>query len=168
MKIQLPSRAKDLDIFLHGRSIEFYSEYNFIGWLGEIAPAIGKKWGLDEKVYVFEINIDKLTELAPGDAHFQAIPKFPETYRDISILVDRAVSSLGITEAILEAGQPHITRADLYDQFEGKKIEKGKKSLTLSLVFQSPEKTLTDNEVNPAFENIVKTLAERHGASLRE
>jgi phenylalanyl-tRNA synthetase beta chain len=168
LKLQLPSRAGNLEIFLPGRSIEFYSGNELIGRLGEIVPATGKKWGLDEKVYIFEINIDSLTELLPEAVRYQAIPKYPETYRDISILVDQVVSSQGITEAILEAGQPYISRADLYDQFEGKKIEKGKKSLTLSLAFQSPEKTLTDSEVNPAFENIVKTLAERHGASLRE
>jgi phenylalanyl-tRNA synthetase beta chain len=168
LKIQLPSRAGKSDNFLPGRSIEFYSGDELVGRLGEISPSTGKKWGLDEKAYVFEINIHSLTELVPGVARYQAIPKYPETYRDISILVDRTVSSQGITEAILEAGQPYIRRADLYDHFEGKKIEKGKKSLTLSLAFQSPEKTLTDGEVNPAFENIVKTLAERHGASLRE
>ena len=68
----------------------------------------------------------------------------------------------------METGAPLITRADLYDHFEGKKIEKGKKSLTLSLVFQSDDKTLTDNEVNPLFDKIVRTLADKHGATLRE
>jgi phenylalanyl-tRNA synthetase beta chain len=56
----------------------------------------------------------------------------------------------------------------LYDHFEGDKIQEGKKSLTYALAFQSSDRTLADEEVNPVFEKIVKNLSSQLGAMLRE
>jgi len=69
---------------------------------------------------------------------------------------------------ILKAGQPLLQRVELYDHFEGKKIQSGKKSFTFALSFQSKDKTLSDDEVNPLFETIVQTLKTDLDASLRE
>jgi phenylalanyl-tRNA synthetase beta chain len=57
---------------------------------------------------------------------------------------------------------------ELFDHYQGKRLPPGKKSLTFALSFQSPEKTLTDEEVNPIFEKIVGSLSEQLGAALRE
>ena len=119
-------------------------------------------------VYVFEIDFGKVVESLPDRPRFEPIAKFPETYRDISLLVDQAVASNEIYDLILKTSAPLIRRVDLYDHFAGKKIEKGKKSLTFSLAFQSREKTLTDEEVNPVFDKIVETLSDKLGARLRE
>jgi phenylalanyl-tRNA synthetase beta chain len=99
---------------------------------------------------------------------FQPIPKYPETYRDISILVDQAVQAQTISDLIRQTSEPLIRRVELYDQYQGKKLPSGKKSLTFALSFQSPEKTLTDEEVNPIFAKIVGNLSEQLGAALRE
>ncbi|MBI5299436.1 MAG: hypothetical protein HY877_03980, partial [Deltaproteobacteria bacterium] len=56
---------------------------------------------------------------------------------------------------------------EIYDCFESKKLEAGKRSLAFALAFQSPEKTLTDDEVNPVFDKIVKALGDKYGATLR-
>ena len=68
----------------------------------------------------------------------------------------------------MEISAPLISRVELYDYFEGKKIEEGKKSLTYALIFQSSERTLTDEEVNPVFDKIVYGLSDKLGATLRE
>ena len=57
---------------------------------------------------------------------------------------------------------------ELYDQFEGRKLQEGKKSLTFALAFQLPDKTLTDEEVNPVFDKIVAVLHKKLGATLRD
>ena len=72
------------------------------------------------------------------------------------------------TPLILKAGQPLLKRVELYDHFEGKKIQSDKKSLTFALSFQSKDKTLSDDEVSPLFETIVQTLKTELDASLRE
>ena len=99
---------------------------------------------------------------------FQKIAKFPETYRDISILVDRQVTSQQVADLILKTGSLLIRKVELYDHFEGKKIQADKKSLTFALSFQSADRTLVDEEVTPLFERIIQTLENKLGASLRE
>jgi len=69
---------------------------------------------------------------------------------------------------ILKAGRPLLNRVELYDHFEGKKIQSDKKSLTFALSFQSKDRTLSDEEVNPIFQTIIQILKTELDASLRE
>jgi phenylalanyl-tRNA synthetase beta chain len=114
------------------------------------------------------LDLQKIEESLPPSPRFQSISKFPEIYRDISILVDRKVTSQKASDLILKTGQPLLKQVELYDHFEGKKIQSDKKSLTFALSFQSKDKTLSDDEVSPLFETIVQTLKMELDASLRE
>ena len=82
-------------------------------------------------------------------------------------MIDKSVPAKEVATLICSVGGPLLGTAELYDCFESKKLEEGKKSLAFALVFQSPEKTLTDDEVNPLFDRIVKALGEKYGATLR-
>ncbi len=139
-----------------------------LGFLGQMAPEQNLVGELGQNVYALELDLGALEKSASSSLQFKPIPKFPETYRDISILVDRSVTSQKAADVILKTGSPLIQKVELYDHFEGKKIQADKKSLTFALSFQSAERTLSDNEVNPLFEKIVQTLKSELGASLRE
>jgi phenylalanyl-tRNA synthetase beta chain len=139
-----------------------------LGCLGQMAPEQGSVGDLGQNTFALEIDLGALEKSASSSRQFQPIPKFPETYRDISILVDRSVTSQTAEDLILKAGSPLIQKVQLYDHFEGKKIQADKKSLTFALSFQSTDRTLSDEEVNPLFEKIVQTLKSELGASLRE
>ena len=139
-----------------------------LGFLGQMAPEQNLVGELGQNVYALELDLGALEKSASSSLQFKPIPKFPETYRDISILVDRSVTSQKAADVILKTGSPLIQKVDLYDHFEGKKIQADKKSLTFALSFQSAERTLSDDEVNPLFEKIVQTLKSELGASLRE
>jgi phenylalanyl-tRNA synthetase beta chain len=136
-----------------------------LGYMGQLSQ---DKTEIAEKVFVWELDLQKLEESLPPRRRFQSIAKFPETYRDISILVDRKVSSQKASDLILKIGHPLLKQVELYDHFEGKKIQSDKKSLTFALSFQSKDKTLSDDEVSPLFEAIVQTLKTELDASLRE
>ena len=137
-----------------------------LGYLGQMTVGNNAVGELGHSVYALEVDLGTLENSA--SFQFQSIPKFPETYRDISILVDRSVTSQNVADLILQTGRPLIQAVTLYDHFEGKKIQADKKSLTYALSFQSAERTLSDDEVNPLFETIVQTLKRELGASLRE
>ena len=139
-----------------------------LGFLGQMAPEQNLVGELGQNVCALELDLGALEKSASSSLQFQPIPKFPETYRDISILVDRSVTSQKAADVILKTGSPLIQKVELYDHFEGKKIQADKKSLTFALSFQSAERTLSDDEVNPLFEKIVQTLKSELGASLRE
>jgi len=149
---------------LPGKSVRVQIDDRELGYMGQMAPE--QNLVAELNVYALELDLGALEK--SSSLRFQPIPKFPETYRDISILVDRSVTSQKAADLILKTGCPLIQKVDLYDHFEGKKIQADKKSLTFALSFQSAERTLSDDEVNPLFEKIVQTLKSELGASLRE
>jgi len=168
LKLSLELQPSENAFLVPGKSVDCLIAGTKAGYLGELSSELLTQWDISQPAYVFEIDFGKVVESLPGRPRFEPIAKFPETYRDISLLVDEAVPSSEIYDLILKTSAPLIRRVDLYDHFAGKKIEEGKKSLTFSLAFQSHEKTLTDEEVNPVFEKIVATLADKLGARLRE
>ena len=168
LKLSLELQPSENAFLVPGKSVDCLIADTKAGYLGELSSELLTQWDISQPAYVFEIDFGKVVESLPGRPRFEPIAKFPETYRDISLLVDEAVPSSEIYDLILKTSAPLIRRVDLYDHFAGKKIEEGKKSLTFSLAFQSHEKTLTDEEVNPVFEKIVATLADKLGARLRE
>ncbi|MEE8268381.1 MAG: phenylalanine--tRNA ligase subunit beta, partial [Nitrospinaceae bacterium] len=160
-----PSQRSFLD---SGQSADAFAGGRCVAYLGRLDPALANRWELSPDIYVFELNMEALAAAIADRPRFQAIPKYPETYRDISILVDQTVQAQTISDLIRQTSGPLIRRVELYDQYQGKRLPSGKKSLTFALSFQSPEKTLTDEEVNPIFEKIVGSLSEQLGAALRE
>lgn len=146
-----------------GKSVSCRTDGKELGYMGELTHT-----GVEEKVFALEVDLQGLEDSLPPRPRFQNIAKFPETYRDISILVDRKVTSQAVANLILKTGHPLIHQVELYDHFEGKKIQSDKKSLTFALSFQSAERTLSDEEVNPLFEAIIQALKAELGASLRE
>ena len=160
-----PSRRSFLD---SGQSADGFIGNQCIAYFGRLCPVMARRLELSPDINVFELNLEGFTEAISDQTRFQPIPKYPETYRDISILVNQTVQAQTISDLIREVSGPLIRRVELYDQYQGKRLPSGKKSLTFALSFQSPEKTLTDEEVNPIFEKIVRSLSDQLGAALRE
>ncbi|MFQ5449389.1 MAG: phenylalanine--tRNA ligase subunit beta [Nitrospinaceae bacterium] len=167
-KLSLEFRPSGRPFLNREKSVDCLAAGRVVGYLGELSPGLVRQWELSRPGFVWELDFDAVVSCLPEKPRFQPIPKYPETYRDISILVDQSVPSRKVADLILETSAPLIRRVELYDLFEGKKIERGKKSLTFSLSFQSPEKTLTDEEVKPVFDKILQSLSDRLGATLRE
>ena len=160
-----PSSRSFLD---SGQSADAFAGDRYVAYLGRLCPDMSRRLEVSPDIYVFELNMEALAAAIPEQTRFQPIPKYPETYRDISILVDQTVQAQTISDLIRQTSGPLIRRVELFDQYQGKRLPSGKKSLTFALSFQSPEKTLTDAEVNPIFEKIVGSLSDQLGAALRE
>ncbi len=167
-QVELEYQSSQRSFLDPGQSAEGFIGNRCIAYLGRLAPALATQWELSPNIYVFELNMEALAASIPEQTRFKSIPKYPETYRDISILVDQTVQAQTISDLIRQTSGPLIRRVELYDQYQGKRLPSGKKSLTFALSFQSPEKTLTDEEVNPIFEKIVGSLSDQLGAALRE
>ena len=169
MKIKLTEQPESGRPFmLKGKNVELVTNDKVCGYFGELSPGIVRQYELPRHCVVFELDFDRLTHALSKHVRFVSLPKFPETYRDISILIDKSVSSGEVSDRISQVGAPLLRKVELYDHFSGKKIQEGKKSLTYALTFQSADKTLVDEEVNPVFEKIVETLFSQFGAKLRE
>ena len=135
-----------------------------IGVVGEVHPAVKEHFELTPPVFMFEINIPALLPLMK-DKVYRAIPKFPATVRDIALVVDSGVTHQQILDTM--KGFSLVTEVALFDVYAGGQIPAGKKSMAYRLTFQSPDKTLTDQQVNGVQQAILKKLAMGLGATLR-
>jgi len=169
LKLKLIEQPElERSFMLKSRSVGLTVDAQDCGYLGELSPGIVRQYELPRHCVIFELDFDRLVHALPKQAKFSPLPRFPETFRDISILIDKAVTSGQVIDKINQAGGLLLRKVELYDHFEGDKIQEGKKSLTYALAFQSSDRTLADEEVNPVFEKIVKTLSSQLGAMLRE
>jgi phenylalanyl-tRNA synthetase beta chain len=167
-QVALDYRSSKRSFLDSGQSAEGFAGDRCIAYLGRLCPVMARRLELSTDIFVFELSMEALAAAIPDRTRFQPIPKYPETYRDISLLVDQTVQAQTISDLIRKTSGPLIRRVELFDQYQGKRLPPGKKSLTFALSFQSPEKTLTDEEVNPIFEKIVGSLSKQLGAALRE
>ena len=167
-KLNLAYNVLDRFPLASGRGMEFLVENSRLGFFGELSSQIRESFDLPGPVFVMELDFDVLMQRLPDTVTYKPIAKYPETYRDLSILVEKTVFSESIEKLIHKAGGSILRKVELYDCFVGKKLPPEKKSLTFALSFQSPNKTLTDDEVNPIFEKIVQMLNEKMGATLRD
>ncbi|MCK4964244.1 MAG: phenylalanine--tRNA ligase subunit beta, partial [Dehalococcoidia bacterium] len=95
-----------------------------------------------------------------------SIPKFPVTLRDIAVMVDASTPSKSV-QAIIEVS-PLVASVTLFDVYSGQQVPRGKKSLAFRILYQSTSRTLTDEEVNHAQQELVSRLSQELGATLRQ
>ena len=141
-----------------------------IGVMGQLMPAIAEEQGLPQGdvVYVAEIDLDAAEAVAAKtEIQVEPLPRYPSVTRDISILVDDTLPAATVRATIREAAPDTLVRVREFDRYQGKGVAEGKVSLSLRLTFRSPERTLTDSEVQTAMDAVLAALREKHGAVQR-
>jgi phenylalanyl-tRNA synthetase beta chain len=154
--------------FSPGNYVRVYAGKNYLGELGRISREAGAVFDLKERGFLFDLNLDLLLERSRECAPFQSWPRFPEVTRDMALIVSQTVLWQAIREAIDALQEPLIERIDLFDLYQGKPIPEGKKNLGVRLHYRSPERTLSDEEVNAIQEKVLRKVLNQFGASLRE
>lgn len=159
--------CKDNPTYHGGRCAEILSGDKKLGIIGQIHPSVCAEFKIDTDVYAAIINFEVLSELADMQRHYAPLPKFPAVTRDIAVTLDKDVE-VGEIVKIIKANRKGIIESyNLFDIYEGIQVGKGKKSVAYSLTFRSADKTLTDDDVNPIVDAILKQLEEKLGAQLR-
>ena len=134
-----------------------------IGMFGCVHPKISK-----DEVYVLEIDLDSLLDIPKEQMKFKEFSKFPGISKDVAFELPKDVTNDDVIHTIKEAGKKLLNKVEVFDYYEGDKIEKGKKSIAYSLYFESNDRTLSDEEVTPIFDSIIKLVTKRHNAILRD
>ncbi len=119
-------------------------------------------------VMLFELDIDALKPLRSRTNTFVHMPEFPRTEYDISMLFDGEVKWSDILQTVKSSHDPLLHGASFVDEYRGKQVPEGKKSVTLRLSIGSTEKTLTGEEIEACANAVMKKLAKRFGADLRK
>ncbi len=154
-------------VALHpGQSAAIKRNGKTVGFMGALHPELIKALDLNGPVFVFEIiQAELLTGSLP---RFDSLSKFPESRRDLALLVDEAVAFDAIRHVAEAHGGEFLKAVTLFDVYQGKGVGPGQKSLALGLTWQHPSRTLNDEEINEVIDFVVSALREQFGATLRE
>jgi len=99
---------------------------------------------------------------------FHELSKFPAVRRDIAVIVDENVSSQSISDCVRSAAGALLQELQLFDVYQGKGVDSGRKSVALGLTLQEFSRTLMDSEIDGVVVRVLSSLNENLGATLRE
>ena len=135
-----------------------------LGWLGRLHPTLEKHYGISN-IYAFEIDLDKalLAELPA----FSSVSKFPSVKRDLSVLIDNDIPVSDLLTAIKEELGQALINVEVFDVYRGQGIPEESKSISLSLVLQYVDKTMTDEDSEKYMNKALSILESRFEARLR-
>jgi phenylalanyl-tRNA synthetase beta chain len=130
-----------------------------------VHPSVAGAFDIDSEVYLFELVVDELLPAVPDIRPYEPASRFPPVTEDLALLVDPDTPA----ERIRALVQDHelVRSARVFDVYEGDRIPAGKKSLALSVTYQAPDRTLTDDEVAKARRSILDRLRREAGAEIR-
>ncbi len=135
---------------------------------GIVQAAIRKMEDIDAEVYYADINWNTLlAELGEHKVQYAEISKFPEVKRDLALLIDKNILFSEIEKIAFETEHKLLKRVNLFDVYEGKNLEPGKKSYAVSFVLQDDTKTLTDNQIEGIMKKLQTNYEGKLGAKLR-
>jgi phenylalanyl-tRNA synthetase beta chain len=157
--------AVDLPYLHPGRSAAVRRGERRIGVVGNLHPRLAKALDVDPETYVFEIDLDPLTERAVPRAG--ELSRYPSIRRDIAVVVDRSVPYAHLATAVRKAVGARLRDLVLFDEFVGKGLPDGARSLAIGLILQDDSRTLTDLDADESVRSAVDTLAREFGAELR-
>ncbi|MHB1420582.1 MAG: phenylalanine--tRNA ligase subunit beta [Bacillota bacterium] len=151
-----------------GRAAEVLAGNEVIGIIGEVHPDVRENFQLPGRAVVFELNGDTLLEKAQLTVEYKSVGRFPAVNRDLAVVVAEEVPAATVSSIITSAGGRLLRGQHLFDLYQGEQVPAGYKSLAYSLTFQSPDRTLTDEEVGEIHRKVVGELNRRLGAQLRQ
>lgn len=157
----------DQHIALHpGQTARIERNGLAIGYIGALHPALAKEFDIVGNLYLFEINQAQLQ--AAKLTQFSALSKFPESKRDIAVVVAEQAVFNDLKVIIGAQAGEFLKNVTLFDVYQGQGVEKGRKSLAINLTWQHPSRTLNEDEINSATQLVISALFEQAAAVLRD
>ena len=132
------------------------------GIAGELHPSV-----LDGVWGAFELDLEELLAAVPSELKYQDVVSYPSVRIDLAFAVPEEVAAGDLIEAAREAAGEELREMRPFDVYRGEQVGEGRKSVAFSVSFQSPERTLTDEDAAALRDRIVAALSDRFGAELR-
>ena len=139
-----------------------------LGTIGIVARRVLKQLDVDQEVYYADLDWKALLKQNKQyKAVINDLPKFPEVKRDFALLVDKHIEFADLARAAFETEKKLLKNVYLFDVYEGKNLEEGKKSYALSFILQDADNTLKDTQIENIMNRLKKTFEDRFNATLR-
>jgi len=150
------------------QALEYETKEGIFLTYGKVHGDILKAFDIKQEVYAGEFNWDLLMKMhKKSKVSFKPLPKFPEVKRDLSLMLNRKIKFEQLEKLAYQTEKKLLKKVDLFDIYEGDKIESGKKSYALSFVLQDEEKTLNDKQIDKVMARISRAFEQDLGAVIR-
>jgi phenylalanyl-tRNA synthetase beta chain len=158
----------DNPTFHPGRSAEIRMGKDVIGSFGEIHPDVAEAMDIKkERAYVAELDLTKVLKYGKNKIKYERIIKFPAVTRDLAILLDEDVL-VGNMLGDIKKSSNIIESVELFDVYQGDKVESGKKSAAISIVMRKSSGTLEEKEITEAVDKILQTISKKYNGEIRQ
>lgn len=163
-KVTVENSSKDI----YSAALSYKMGEKLIAEIGIVSKKILKQFDIACEVYFAEINWKALVDAVKNlRVTYQEISKFPAVRRDLALLVDNAVTFEEIRRIAIDAERKLLKEVALFDVYEGKNLEAGKKSYAVYFILKDEKNTLTDKQIEKTMAKIVSSLESKLGAKLR-
>jgi phenylalanyl-tRNA synthetase beta chain len=166
---EITLQAAERPYLVPGRAASLHVADRPVGVCGQLAPAVADARGIPrDDVYVLELDLDAVAPAAAGGARRIApLPRYPAIVRDVSLLVDDALSAAAVRDTIRRAAPATLVSVREFDRYQGRGVPAGKVSVSLRLTFRADDRTLTDDEAAAAVAAVVSAAQRDLGAEQR-
>jgi len=162
-----PLQGDDLTIFHPGKSAAVFAGGEAAGAFGQLHPDLAARFDIKTPVFAFELHADKLAGLYGRERSYAALPRFPESTRDVAFIADEKVQYAEIINSIVLLNAKLIEKVELFDVYYGGNIPAGKRSVALRIVYRSKDGTLTHPEVDDAHAAVCAMLEKKFDVEIR-
>jgi phenylalanyl-tRNA synthetase beta chain len=161
-------RVEGIAPYFHpGKSCLLAVGTEVIGSCGELHPDVLENFGIGQPVYYIELHFEKLVALCGSTFTIVPPSRYPDTFRDIAMLVDETTPAAVVLETIKAQKVRDMEGVELFDLYTGQGIPDGKKSIAVRIRYRSQERTLTDDEITPLHGRIVDNLVKKLAITIR-
>jgi phenylalanyl-tRNA synthetase beta chain len=138
-----------------------------VGTFGEIHPIVQANFEIEKPVYAFELDFAKLGKFSSQKRSITAPSRFPDSTRDIAMLVQDDVQADQIISCVNGVKAKEIDQVEIFDLYRGTGIQEGFKSIAIRIRYRSYERTLTDDEIGIIHAKVIAVLMNKLNVSIR-
>ncbi|MGZ3746554.1 MAG: phenylalanine--tRNA ligase subunit beta [Pseudobdellovibrionaceae bacterium] len=163
-----PTDKGEVPSFLHrGQFAHLLVEGKKVGYLGTLHPLMLEESKVRVPAAMAELDLDQLYKGQPRPSRFESLSKFPAVERDFALVMGKSVRVGEVVREIRKLGGGLLTQVDIFDVYEGEKMEVGRKSVALRLTFQDKNATLQDSQVVELSNKILEALKKQFALTMR-
>ena len=148
-----------------GQTAEILLNDCAVGVMGRLHPLTARALDMPAATFVAELRLAEISQVSVPS--FQEISKFPEIRRDIAVIVNREIPAQAVLDCAQQAAGGALAQALIFDVYEGEGVDPTAKSLAIGLTFRDQSRTLRDEEITASLSQVIESLGEKLGATLR-
>ncbi len=159
---------KEFSFFEKEISFEVLLQGKVCGLIGKINPKVAKKAGIKQDVFAAELNFDYLLSLSNKLIAFKELPIYPAALRDLAMIVKEDIKAGELIQQVKKSAGKIAESVEIFDLYQGKQIEKGKKSIAISISYRSKDSSLEISQVDAAQKKVVDSLVKNFNVEIRD